>query len=261
MPSAYRSPPRVGAGRVCADATRGDVLLCQVTIKSYGHPHVLELSADGFAQGGLPRPSWILPHRLVTAHEANAPRRPSKRGVPSRRRRPRRAVARDRDRRLRTDRCRMPAAAQNLAQKADLVARGGRREHASHEPARAEEPGRDRADSAEEVRPLAFEARAIAIISASAAQTNRPRTRSPIALRTHVHHYISELAPLHARAKARSDLAATSIRSSAAAAHQEPPPPHPPRSGRAPSRSARASRRARPGDSRGSAWPSVLERG
>ncbi len=55
---------------VLATFARGDVLLCQVTSKSYGHPHVLELSADGFAQGGLPRPSWILPHRMVTAHES-----------------------------------------------------------------------------------------------------------------------------------------------------------------------------------------------
>lgn len=49
---------------------RGDVLLCQVTSKSYGHPYVLALEADGFASGGLPRASWILPHRLVTAHES-----------------------------------------------------------------------------------------------------------------------------------------------------------------------------------------------
>ena len=45
-------------------------MLCQVTSKGYGHPHVLALSADGFAEGALPRPSWMLPHRLVTAHES-----------------------------------------------------------------------------------------------------------------------------------------------------------------------------------------------
>lgn len=55
---------------VLATFTRGDVLLCQVTSKTYGHPEVVPLGAADFAVGGpLPRESWVLPHRLVTAHE------------------------------------------------------------------------------------------------------------------------------------------------------------------------------------------------
>lgn len=55
---------------VLATFTRGDVLLCQVTSKTYGHPEVVSLETSDFAVGGpLPRESWILPHRLVTAHE------------------------------------------------------------------------------------------------------------------------------------------------------------------------------------------------
>lgn len=55
---------------VVATFSRGDVLLCQVTSKRYSHPEVLALRSDDFASGGpLPVDSWILPHRLVTAHE------------------------------------------------------------------------------------------------------------------------------------------------------------------------------------------------
>jgi mRNA interferase MazF len=53
---------------VLATFARGDVLLCQITSKSYGHPVVVALSAEHFEAGGLPRESWVLPHRLVTAH-------------------------------------------------------------------------------------------------------------------------------------------------------------------------------------------------
>ena len=55
---------------VVASFSRGDVLLCQVTSKRYSHPEVVALRSDDFLIGGpLPVDSWILPHRLVTAHE------------------------------------------------------------------------------------------------------------------------------------------------------------------------------------------------
>ena len=55
---------------VLAVFNRGDVLLCQVTSKTHGHPRVVPLVAGDFADGGpLPVDSWVLPHRLVTAHE------------------------------------------------------------------------------------------------------------------------------------------------------------------------------------------------
>ncbi len=50
--------------------TRGDVILCQITSHAAGHPEVVPiLPADFEAGGALPRASFALPHRLVTANE------------------------------------------------------------------------------------------------------------------------------------------------------------------------------------------------
>jgi mRNA interferase MazF len=56
---------------VLAVFSRGDVLLCQITSKPYGHPQAIPLASEDFESGGpLPLSSWLLPHRLVTANES-----------------------------------------------------------------------------------------------------------------------------------------------------------------------------------------------
>ncbi|WP_442888524.1 type II toxin-antitoxin system PemK/MazF family toxin [Congregicoccus parvus] len=56
---------------VLASFSRGDVLLCQITSQDAGHPEAIELSTHDFMSGGsLDRNSFVLPHRLVTAHES-----------------------------------------------------------------------------------------------------------------------------------------------------------------------------------------------
>ncbi|MGH8021486.1 MAG: type II toxin-antitoxin system PemK/MazF family toxin [Opitutaceae bacterium] len=65
------STTKVRPALVLATFTRGDVLLCQITSQSAGHPEVVPLASADFAPGGaLPRVSFALPHRVVTAHES-----------------------------------------------------------------------------------------------------------------------------------------------------------------------------------------------
>jgi mRNA interferase MazF len=56
---------------VLAALTRGDIILCQITSQSTGHPAAVAIKANDFVPGGvLPRDSFALPHRVVTAHES-----------------------------------------------------------------------------------------------------------------------------------------------------------------------------------------------
>lgn len=62
---------KVRPALVLSALTRGDVLLCQITSQSAGHPEALPiLNADFLPGGTLPRDSFALPHRVVTAHES-----------------------------------------------------------------------------------------------------------------------------------------------------------------------------------------------
>jgi mRNA-degrading endonuclease toxin of MazEF toxin-antitoxin module len=55
---------------VLAALTRGDIILCQITSQAAGHPEAVPiLPADFEPGGGLRRPSFALPHRVVTANE------------------------------------------------------------------------------------------------------------------------------------------------------------------------------------------------
>jgi mRNA interferase MazF len=55
---------------VLAGLTRGDVILCQITSTAAGHPAAIPIRAADFCPGGtLPRDSFALPHRIVTANE------------------------------------------------------------------------------------------------------------------------------------------------------------------------------------------------
>ena len=64
------SSVKVRPALVLASLSRGDVILCQITSQSAGHPDAIPiLSADFEPGGGLRRASFALPHRLVTANE------------------------------------------------------------------------------------------------------------------------------------------------------------------------------------------------
>jgi mRNA interferase MazF len=60
---------KVRPALVLAALTRGDLILCQITSQSAGHPEALPILATDFETGGLQRASFALPHRIVTANE------------------------------------------------------------------------------------------------------------------------------------------------------------------------------------------------
>lgn len=62
--SAAKSRPAV----VLAQVRKDDVLICQVTSRSYADPRAIELGPDAFAQGGLPRVSYAQAGKLFTCH-------------------------------------------------------------------------------------------------------------------------------------------------------------------------------------------------
>ena len=64
------SSAKVRPALVLATLTRGDVILCQITSQAAGHPEAISILGEDFEPGGvLSRPSFALPHRLVTANE------------------------------------------------------------------------------------------------------------------------------------------------------------------------------------------------
>jgi len=52
--------------------SRGDVILCQITSQAHGHPEAVLLDTCDFAAGGLPKSSFVIPHRIVTANQTCA---------------------------------------------------------------------------------------------------------------------------------------------------------------------------------------------
>jgi len=62
---------KVRPALVLVALTRGDVILCQITSRSAGHPESISIQAADFVPGGtLPHDSFALQHRVVTAHES-----------------------------------------------------------------------------------------------------------------------------------------------------------------------------------------------
>ena len=53
---------------VLAEAGRGDLILCQITSKSYGDSRAVSLDSADFAQGSLRLASYVRPGKLFTAH-------------------------------------------------------------------------------------------------------------------------------------------------------------------------------------------------
>jgi len=65
------SSVKVRPGFVLAWLPRGDLILCQITSQSAGHPEAIPVQlADFEPGGGLPHDSFALPHRIVTANES-----------------------------------------------------------------------------------------------------------------------------------------------------------------------------------------------
>ena len=62
---------KVRPALVLAASTRDDILLRQITSKAGGHPEAIAIkTADFVGPDRLPRDSYALPHRLVTANES-----------------------------------------------------------------------------------------------------------------------------------------------------------------------------------------------
>lgn len=53
---------------VLAEAGRGDWILCQITSKSYGDAHAIQLGPSDFSNGSLRLTSFARPGKLFTAH-------------------------------------------------------------------------------------------------------------------------------------------------------------------------------------------------
>jgi mRNA interferase MazF len=52
---------------VIASLIGDDIILCQITSKSYGDPYSILLESRDFIEGSLPRTSFIRPNKLFTA--------------------------------------------------------------------------------------------------------------------------------------------------------------------------------------------------
>ena len=64
------SSVKVRPALVLASLSRGDMILCQITSQAAGNPEATPIEAADFEPGGtLPRASFALPHRDVTANE------------------------------------------------------------------------------------------------------------------------------------------------------------------------------------------------
>lgn len=60
---------------VLAHAGGSDWVLCQITSNPYSDPAALPLTRAAFAEGGLPRESFVRPGKLFTASESIVVRR------------------------------------------------------------------------------------------------------------------------------------------------------------------------------------------
>jgi len=55
---------------VVASAGGADWILCQITSNPYSDPGAVALTTESFAEGGLPRESFVRPVKLFTASES-----------------------------------------------------------------------------------------------------------------------------------------------------------------------------------------------
>jgi len=69
---------KVRPALVLAALVRGDVLLCQITSKPISHKYFIHVDQADFFDGGLPRQSYFLPQKIVTASSGIVRRRAGK---------------------------------------------------------------------------------------------------------------------------------------------------------------------------------------
>ena len=70
FPFSDLSSSKLRPALVLAPAGGPDWILCQITSNPYGDPTALPLQPTSFAEGGLPRQSFVRPGKLFTASES-----------------------------------------------------------------------------------------------------------------------------------------------------------------------------------------------
>ena len=75
FPFSDLSSSKLRPALVLAPAGGTDWVLCQITSSPYSDPTALPLTAVSFAEGGLPRDSFVRPGKLFTASESIVVRR------------------------------------------------------------------------------------------------------------------------------------------------------------------------------------------
>lgn len=75
FPFSDLSSSKLRPALVLAPAGGTDWVLCQITSSPYNDPAALSLTSASFAEGGLPRESFVRPGKLFTASESIVVRR------------------------------------------------------------------------------------------------------------------------------------------------------------------------------------------
>jgi mRNA interferase MazF len=70
FPFSDLSSSKLRPALVLASAGGTDWILCQITSNRYGDPAAVALTVGSFAEGGLPRESFVRPVKLFTANES-----------------------------------------------------------------------------------------------------------------------------------------------------------------------------------------------
>lgn len=70
FPFSDLSSSKLRPALVIASAGGTDWILCQITSNPYGDPVAVALTVGSFAQGSLPRESFVRPAKLFTASES-----------------------------------------------------------------------------------------------------------------------------------------------------------------------------------------------
>jgi mRNA interferase MazF len=70
FPFSDLSSSKLRPALVVASAGGTDWILCQITSNPYSDPAVVALTTGSFAEGGLPRESFVRPAKLFTASES-----------------------------------------------------------------------------------------------------------------------------------------------------------------------------------------------
>ncbi|HEY2945386.1 MAG TPA: type II toxin-antitoxin system PemK/MazF family toxin [Vicinamibacteria bacterium] len=70
FPFSDLSSSKLRPALVVASAGGIDWVLCQITSNPYGDPSAVPLTTASFAEGGLPRESFVRPGKLFTASES-----------------------------------------------------------------------------------------------------------------------------------------------------------------------------------------------